>query len=252
MKNRVRDLIGNRHWQSDGEHKEAVLRRLLRTHLAETLAIGRGFVCAEQDTSSQIDVLIVHRDKPTLFRDGDMLLVTPDAVAAIVEVKTCLDGAGLDEALTKLADNAELVRQAGNTSCVAGLFVFEPFEGQAPHHKLLSSARAASQDQQDRVVNWIAAGPHVFVRYWPNGTRVESPVNGPVWHSYELQNLSHAYFVSNVVWDTCPDLDRSMQYAWFPVEGGKERRRKSYIGLNDPAPQDFGSTTQIAGRQPHA
>lgn len=78
MKDRVRHLIGDHHWQSDGEHKEAVLRRLLRTHLAESLGIGRGFVCGEESTSSQIDVLVVRRSKPTLFRDGDMLLVTPD------------------------------------------------------------------------------------------------------------------------------------------------------------------------------
>lgn len=32
-KNRIRHFIGNRHWQADSEHKEAVLRKLLPNHL---------------------------------------------------------------------------------------------------------------------------------------------------------------------------------------------------------------------------
>jgi hypothetical protein len=61
------------------------------------------------------------------------------------------------------------------------------------------------------VVNWVAAGPDLFFRYWHNGNDVASPVHGPVWHSYELKNLAHAYFLSNVVWDTCPGIDVSVK-----------------------------------------
>lgn len=70
-KNRIRDLIGNHHWETDGAHKEAVLRKVLRNHIADSLHVGRGFICGPNKTSHQIDVLISFRDKPTLFRDGD-------------------------------------------------------------------------------------------------------------------------------------------------------------------------------------
>jgi hypothetical protein len=239
VKNRMRHLIGSSHWLSDGEHKEAVLRGVLRKHMAQSLEIGRGFVCAEDDTSTQIDVLISHCNKPMLFRDGDTLLVTPDAVAAIIEVKTRLNGVELDTALKKLADDAAIIRRAGNVACVAGLFIYDPLISRNAHRRLLKSVQAASNGEKERVVNWVAAGPDLFVRYWPEGAGIGIPINGPVWHSYTLVELSHAYFVSNTVWDTCPDLDRKMQYAWFPVEGGKERYRKSYISLNDQNPQDF-------------
>jgi len=230
VKDRIRNLIGGRHWQSDGEHKEAVLRRVLRSHLAQSLEVGRGFVCTEHDTSTQIDILITRRNKPTLFREGETLLVTPDAVACLIEVKTRIDD-NLENVLSKLADNAKIVR-AANRSCVVGLFVYEPFEHQDPHRELLTHVHAASRGDDKRVVNWIAAGPNLLVRYWERGSAVCSPVEGSVWHSYELNNLSHAYFLSNVVWETCPDLDRQMQYAWFPVEGGKERFRCCYIPLS--------------------
>jgi hypothetical protein len=198
--------------------------------LAQSLEVGRGFVCAESKTSTQIDILITHRDKPTLFRDGETLLVTPDAVACLIEVKTSINS-DLEGILGKLADNAHIVRTA-NPNCVVGLFVYNPFTSQDSHQELLTHVHAASEGDEKRVVNWIAAGPDLFVRYWENGSEVFSPVDGAVWHSYDLEELAHAYFVSNVVWDTCSDNDRQMQYAWFPIEGGKERFRRFYIPLS--------------------
>ena len=233
-KDRMRNLIGDRHWQSDGEHKEAILRKLLRTHVAQSLQIGRGFVCGDGGASSQIDILITHRDKPTLFRDGELLLVTPDAVAAIIEVKTRIDN--LAGVLHKLARSVAMIRDAGNNRCLAGLFVYEPLETQDAHNQILEGVHGASRGQADRVVNWVAAGPSLFVRHWAEGARVSSPVPGPVWHSYTLENLSHAYFVSNVVWDTCHNLDQNMQYAWFPVEGTKERYLQAHVGLGETLP----------------
>jgi hypothetical protein len=43
-KNRVRSLIGSDHWLTDGEHKESILRSVLRTRLPQSVSIGRGFV----------------------------------------------------------------------------------------------------------------------------------------------------------------------------------------------------------------
>jgi len=237
VKDRIRYLIGDRHWQSDGEHNEAILRKVLRNHLAQMVEVGRGFVCAEHGTSSQIDILIIHRNKPTLFREGETLLVTPDAVAAIIEVKTRVQN-HLNEVLGDLAENAELVRKV-NPACVVGLFAFEPLERQDAHIYLLQQVQQASNGSKDRVVNLIAAGPDIFVRYWEDGSVVSSPVDGAVWHSYKLKDLSHAYFVSNAVWETCPDPDYRMRYAWFPIEGGKESHRQYYIPLNGGQPRSF-------------
>lgn len=76
---KVRHLIGSRHWQTDGEHKEASLRSVFRSRLPETVRIGRGFVCypAERDSSGQLDILITSKYQPTLYRDGELMFVTP-------------------------------------------------------------------------------------------------------------------------------------------------------------------------------
>ena len=54
--------------------------------------VAHGFVVSEHETSTEIDILIIDRDRPTLFKDGDLVIVSADAVRAMLEVKTNLDG----------------------------------------------------------------------------------------------------------------------------------------------------------------
>ena len=84
IKNRIRDLVT--HWPTDGEWKEAALRTVLRRHLPVSNQVSRGFIVGRESSSTQIDVFVLKQDKPTLFRDGDLVIVTADVPAAIVEV----------------------------------------------------------------------------------------------------------------------------------------------------------------------
>lgn len=236
-KDRIRNLIGRRHWLSDGEHKEAVLRKILRNQISESARVGKGFVCFKDDTSSQIDILITRTDKPNLFRDGELTLVTPDAVLSIVEVKTALrDRSAIHDAIVKLSEDIKKIRSNHNRHCLAGLFVYEKSENRICDRIILEELKSAANGQQDKVINWVAFGPDRFFRFWQNGSDVESRFENQVWHSYELNHgLGHAYFVSNVVWDITEsrgNTDDRMQYAWFPVEGGKERFRRWCIPLS--------------------
>lgn len=240
LKDRIRLLIGNRHWQTDGEHKESVLRKVLKNHVAETLRIGRGFVCyPEQDSSRQLDILITDRNKPTLFKDEDLILATPDAIKAIIEVKTKLSLTELRDTVNTLSEQIQKVRQY-NMDCLAGLFVFET---QATTHKtILQVLQQAAANDKTRMINWVAMGPDLFFRFWPEGSHVDggAPIREDVWHSYNLtEGLAHAYFVSNVVWETSTDNNADMQFAWFPIEGGKEPYREAFIRLAGGDAQSF-------------
>lgn len=231
-KNRVQNLIGKNHWLTVGEHKEAVLRKVLRGHMAETFHVGTGFVCGPDSTSHQIDILISSRDKPILFGDGQLRIVTPDMAIGIIEVKTRMPR-NLNLILRKLAKDVKMIRDNGNQQCMAGLFIYEPSNAQEGPERILEAVQAAADGKESQVINWIAAGPDIFIRYWCKGKDVRSVVDGPVWHGYFLRNLAHAYFLSNVIWDTCPQLQLNMQYAWFPIQGGKERYRRLYVDLED-------------------
>ena len=59
---RVRDLIGNAHWLTDGHHKEHLLRSVLARHLPSGMVAARGFVLdpsSEGVCSTEQDILVV-------------------------------------------------------------------------------------------------------------------------------------------------------------------------------------------------
>lgn len=121
-KNRIRNLVT--HWQTDGEWKEAALRTIVRRHLPSSIPIGRGFVVASESASGQIDLLVLRPSKLCLFRDGELVLVTPDVPLAVVEVKTALRGPTRWYNTAKtLAEHGKLCRdERGNTPWL-GVFV---------------------------------------------------------------------------------------------------------------------------------
>src|SRR3712207_1006807 len=86
--NRVRDLIGDRHWFSDGHHKEQLLASVLRRHLPADIIVSRGFVIDAVDPggcSKEQDILVVdaHREAP-IFRQGDLVICFPRTILAAI------------------------------------------------------------------------------------------------------------------------------------------------------------------------
>ncbi|MCI0615762.1 hypothetical protein L0244_22490 [bacterium] len=236
LKNRIRDLVP--HWGTDGEYKEVALRNILRRHVPESTLVGRGFVVIPYSTSTQIDVLIVDRDKPTLFKDGDLIFVTPDAVRAIIEVKTALEGPqAMTEALTKLAENEKRCREVKSINEIwTGLFVYE---GNPSRQESLLRSIAQAYQTTGLPVNCVSYGKEIFVRYWKSGNEVDSDEKGPVWHSYNLKDVAPAYFIGNLV-DSISSVDReTSSFAWFPILEGKETRRQFYLPQGEKDPKRF-------------
>ena len=59
---RVRDLIGDRHWLTDGTHKEFLLAEIIRRHVPGAHIVARGFIISPFGTdacSRELDILIV-------------------------------------------------------------------------------------------------------------------------------------------------------------------------------------------------
>lgn len=236
VKDRVRNLVT--HWGTDGEFKEVALRSVLRRHLPASLLVGRGFVVTNNQSSTQVDVLVIDGNKPCLFRDGDLFIVTPDAVRAAIEVKTRLDnGNAVTEALTKLATVEDLCRgSTGHGRVWTGLFVFE--QGAMDAKKLLSSL-SASYNTIFRPIQCVSAGKGLFARYWSRGADVDSKERGPVWHAYDLPSVAPSYFVGNLI-DWISKFDNeSVAFAWFPLLEGKEQHRTHYISPNMPEAKKF-------------
>ena len=91
-KDRVRNLVPN--WSEDGRYKEVILKSVIRRFLSEKYIIGTGFIVkgneirGEHESSKQIDIIIYDSSFNTLFKEGDFIIVTPEGVRGIIEVKT--------------------------------------------------------------------------------------------------------------------------------------------------------------------
>lgn len=88
---RVRHLIGERHWPSDGSYKEMLIREFLLRHVPNELCVTRGFIRHLHDdiVSPEVDLLITDaKQHAPLFHEGDFQVVPPSSVLATFEIKS--------------------------------------------------------------------------------------------------------------------------------------------------------------------
>jgi hypothetical protein len=104
-------LLRNAHYPSIGQYKERLLAAAIRDYLPNTVEVGTGFVLFPRTedepranspyydplnqsayvVSKQCDILIFDVARfPPIFRDGDFVVVRPEAVRAVIEVKGAL------------------------------------------------------------------------------------------------------------------------------------------------------------------
>lgn len=87
---RLNSIIKN-HNLSRGDYHEEVLRAFFRNFLSRRFSVKKGFIYAGPDkVSKQTDIIIVDENTASayVFQQGDFAVVTPDAVAAVIEVKS--------------------------------------------------------------------------------------------------------------------------------------------------------------------
>lgn len=239
VKNRVRNLI--RHWATDGAFKEAALRNVLRRHLPESMTVGTGFIVSKDgEFSSQIDLLIVQRQFPTLFKDGDLLIVSPNCVHAIIEVKTNLSGsAGFQEALAKVATCKKLCREwPASHEVFTGLFVYEGTESQSKNMIREVKKRA----DEDRVwIKSISYGSDVIGMNHP-GWRLPNGVDlGNSWVVLKTPGLAPAYFISSLLHCLFHYGSLFALETWFPNQAANE-----YLHHTDPTTAEVCSYVRSA------
>jgi len=232
-RDKVRAL--SQHWPTDGAHREEVLRTILRERLPARFSVEKGFVVAPEGTSGQIDILIVDRDKPLVGRGAaGEVFATPDAVFAVIEVKSTLEGiAHYRGAFEQLAANAAMCEP----HCWIGLFVMEGakessfFDG--PDDTILAALADVARRTEKRI-QAVSVGSSLFLRYWTNSSsEAGGVVAGPAWHSYFMLELAPAYFIGNLV-AHLTSLPERYAAVWFPIPDGKETVRRWFTSIDGP------------------
>ena len=196
VKDRIRSLI--RRWPTDGAHKEAALRSVLRRHLPATLELARGFVVGTKGSSTEIDLLVIEKSCPTLFKDEGVVIMTPNSVGAIIEVKTELDTAKkVGEAIAKLSANKVVCEGDPGYRTWAGLFVYDG--GFSGYERILHQL-GATWNQNKMPIDCVAFGPDLLIRH-VEGQFFGFEDKGHLWCAWKAPHLSASYFVASMMDD---------------------------------------------------
>lgn len=110
---RVRMLIGDRHWLSDGSHREALLRDFVRSRIPAVAEVCHGFLVEFSNglnSSPEIDLFV--RDTSTdvpYFCEGGLTICDPRSALALLEVKASFRSDALGSALQNIASTQRVV-----------------------------------------------------------------------------------------------------------------------------------------------
>lgn len=243
LKDRVRYLVNEAHWPTDGEWKESVLRSMLKRSAPESVTVGRGFVVHQDGCSTQIDVLVYDNSMPILYRDGDLVFVTPSACRGIVEVKSNTTLPAFREAAVKLADNAEFIR---SRSDLFDIFVgFFSYDVRTANCLTYLQALDATADGQDaRVIDHVVLGGRKLIKYWSSDPSVQQGgQNYEHWHLYDLNRMAPGYFIHNLLLNVSKNLSAQRERTWFPrnskeahIEGQRKFSRSAQQALPADVP----------------
>ena len=141
--NQIENLISlGHHSPSEGNYCENLLRTFLRETLPRRYSVDTGFILGSPVSipwfpnyrsptrttavSPQLDV-IVHDSESfaPVLRSGEFVVVLPDAVCGVIEVKKNLTSSSLKDAVEILAETCWLVRNwRGNCNVFTSLFTF--------------------------------------------------------------------------------------------------------------------------------
>ena len=183
----------------------------------------RGFITNGSISSRQIDILLFDSRKPSLFRDGDLVVSTPDSVVGVVEVKTTIRSTSeLKGALEPLAENISMIRSGSENSDVfAGLFAFEtPLGGRQHLRQILDCLAEVENGNPTRIIDMISIGRNTFILHWdgvPQGYEPSTPAKRR-WHAYHLIDQAPGYFLSNIIYSVDPSSVGRNMSVWFPME----------------------------------
>lgn len=242
VKNRVRNLIGAANWAEEGRYKEDILRNVITKYLPKNLTAATGFIIRHEEledrpkVSKQIDILIYDNSYPVLFSEGNLVMVTERSVRGIIEVKSKIyRAAGNNNSLQSILEKFNFLcdfpylADRRNLKVFKGVFSYE-YEGNV-HDDGIDEALLLSNG----LVNHISLDASIFIKYWLDKTGLIPEVQCDLdfYNIYKLKNLSHAYFISNLI-HTVTDHDlRDRYWVSFPIEETKEARRVRSVCLNN-------------------
>jgi hypothetical protein len=130
-----------------GDYYEAIIRDLIRENVPEAFAVGRGVIISKEGkTSRECDIIVYNAaEYGPFFKSGVIVVINPEAVRCVVEVKGTITRKSLSDAVKNLSsvnelrhgiwrfiigfntniDYQNLIEQCAHSKTVNGIFVFK-------------------------------------------------------------------------------------------------------------------------------
>lgn len=104
-----------------GLHRERVVEAFIKRLAPDAFGFGSGFISMTSESSSQVDVLVYDKlNFAPLFDEGGFIVVSPEAVIEIIEVKSKLDSNSISSALDNVVSATRL-----NPKIQGSVFAFD-------------------------------------------------------------------------------------------------------------------------------
>ncbi|MFD1863057.1 DUF6602 domain-containing protein [Planococcus chinensis] len=232
-KDRIRNLIGSAHWGEEGRYKEIILMNFLKRFLPTTIAVGTGFIKSNEKLSSQIDIIIYNPSIAGYFKENDFVIVHPESVYGVIEVKSNPNSYKISEAIDKL----NTIGQVTKIPIFNGLFIFGEIEQEVNVASfLLTKPRKGSLFEKSlndsfncvNSVNHIVSNDGAFIKKW------EKEIE---FRSYSISDLATSYFFSNLIEfinirNNLSNISASMYQHLYPIKEGKEQHKTWTLRFN--------------------
>lgn len=195
-------LLGDSHYPSLGQYKERLLADAIRDFLPRTVEVGTGFVMfphasiGQADESQyhdplnhsafsisrQCDILIYDVAKyPAVFRDRDFVVVRPEAVRAVIEVKGSLSRRDVLDALTSFYDFGVKWR-------TTQLFYREQYVPLTPRPSLIVMAWSIPTDATGRLRITPAAVCRMISKFYAKNVNLDEIDGYPFLQQFLIHN----------------------------------------------------------------
>lgn len=230
-KDRVRDIIGNAHWVSDGSHKEAILQDVMRRFIPKKYAISSGFILSNdgERCSKQLDIIVYDEASPILFGHSNFVIIPNQYVRAVIEVKTSIS---VESKLTDALENlysVQSIMHSNSDNVYFGIFsygysnfnrigsedvaqrVFDKIKNFYQNKRSEVTILNDLQFLQSRTLTSLCMNGQLYGLHW-NGSLQTQPKFG----LYHTADQSFNFFISNLLSTLDNITINRSKTLWFP------------------------------------
>ena len=175
-------------------------------------------------------VIIYRNDFPVIFRQSDFVIVVPEAVLGIIEVKSRITGATqLTQVVDKLSVAAEIVCKP----IFSGIFSFEGYDGIL--NRNVNQQVRSTLIRSNGKANHLCIGENCFIKYWPEYAPTRENTRSR-YSFYKIDDLAFGYFISNLVEDVYiatvgTNLPETLTSMFYPIENTKEAYKLTEVSM---------------------